>query len=45
MRICIVSPELVKKSWKFKIKNLKKIMRQNQINVDAVCTKHPKLWK
>jgi hypothetical protein len=45
MRICIVSPELVKKSWRYKIKNLKKTMRQNQINVDAVCTKHPKLWK
>lgn len=44
VKICLVSPELVKKSNNSKIKNLKNKLKVKKIKVDAVCTKLPNLW-
>jgi len=44
IKICIVSPELVKKSQRNKIKNLKNFIKKNKIHIDAVCTKNPEIW-
>ena len=40
-KICLVSPELQNHSID-KIENIKKIV--NDLNIDAVCTKHPDMW-
>ncbi|MFL2882667.1 MAG: hypothetical protein ACJZ69_00105 [Pelagibacteraceae bacterium] len=44
VKICIVSPELIKKQHRSKIKNLKRKLTKNKIQVDAVCTKIPNFW-
>jgi len=44
VKICLVSPELVKKS---RLKEVKKIilsLKKNKFKLDAVCTKKPELW-
>lgn len=44
VKICIVSPELVKKK---RIKEINKIilrLKKNNFKIDAVCTKEPKFW-
>ena len=44
VKICIVSPELVKKN---RIKEINKIIykfKRNNFRIDAVCTKKPELW-
>ncbi len=43
-KICIVSPELQGDNNSSKIKILKKQLNDNNINIDAVCTKNPKHW-
>ena len=43
-KICLVSPELVKKT---RIKEIKKIIyyfKKNNFYIDAVCTKRPDIW-
>lgn len=44
VKICIVSPELVKKSRSKEIKTIKSYLKKNKYIVDAVCTKNSKLW-
>ena len=44
VKICIVSPELVNTKLKNKIKYLKKYLKINNFEIDAVCTKFPNLW-
>ena len=44
VKICIVSPELVKKSRSKEIKKIKSYLEKNKYIVDAVCTKNSKLW-
>ena len=44
VKICLVSPELVKKSRLNEIKKIILFLRKNKIIVDAVCTKRPGLW-
>ena len=44
VKICIVSPELVKKSRSKEIKKIKSYLKKNKYIVDAVCTKNSKLW-
>lgn len=46
LKICIVSPELQGYNTE-KIKDFKKIIKENCLEIDAICTKHYniKLWK
>ena len=44
VRICIVSPELVKKKRANEIKKIIFYLKGNNFKVDAVCTKRPDLW-
>ena len=44
VKICIVSPELVKKSRSKEIKKIKSYLKKNKYIVDAVCTKNSELW-
>ena len=44
VKICLVSPELVKKSRLNEIKKIILFLRKNKIIIDAVCTKRPGLW-
>ena len=44
MKLCIVSPELIHKTWKYKIKNLKRSIMVEKFKINAVCTKYPELW-
>ena len=44
VKICLVSPELVKKSRLNEIKKIILFLRKNKIIIDAVCTKRPELW-
>ena len=44
VKICIVSPELVKKSRSKEIKKIKSYFKKNKYILDAVCTKNSKLW-
>ena len=44
VKICLVSPELVKKSRLNEIKKIFSFLRKNKIIIDAVCTKKPELW-
>jgi len=44
MKLCIVSPELIHKTWKYKIKNLKRLIMVEKFKINAVCTKYPELW-
>ena len=44
VKICIVSPELVKKRRVNEIKKLCLYLKKNQLMIDAVCTKKPQYW-
>ena len=44
VKICIVSPELVKKNRIKEIKNIVLKFRKNCLKIDAICTKQPKIW-
>ena len=44
VKICLVSPELVKKSRLNEIKKIFSFLKKNKIIIDAVCTKKPELW-
>ncbi len=43
-KICLVSPELQSFGEK-EVIELKRTLKNQKINVDAVCTKYPSLWK
>ena len=45
IKICIVSPELVKNVSNKKILNFKKSIEKKKIYIDAVCTRKPKIWE
>jgi len=44
VKICLVSPELVKIKRKKEIKKVISFLKKNNFKIDAVCTKKPKLW-
>ena len=44
IKICIVSPEIVKKTSIQKLKKLKNSIQKKNIHIDAVCTKNPEIW-
>ena len=44
VKICIVSPELVKKKRLNEIKKICLYLKKNNFLIDAVCTKKPKYW-
>ena len=44
VKICLVSPELVKKSRVSEIKKIILYFKKNNFTIDAVCTKKPDLW-
>ena len=44
VKICIVSPELVKKSRSKEIKKVISYLKKNKFKIDAVCTKNSKFW-
>ena len=45
VKICMVSPELIKKKRQSEIKRLINNLKKNKFDLDAVCTKKPKLWR
>ena len=45
VKICMVSPELIKKKRQNEIKKIINNLKKNKFNLDAVCTKKPKLWR
>ena len=44
VKICIVSPELVKKNRSKEIKKVISYLKKNKFKIDAVCTKNSKFW-
>ena len=44
INLCLVSPELVKKTRKAEINHLRKKINKLRYNFQAVCTKYPSLW-
>ena len=44
IKICIVSPEIVKKTSEKSLKKLKNSIKKKNIHIDAVCTKNPEIW-
>ena len=44
VKICLVSPELVKKSRVSEVKKIILYLKKNNFTIDAVCTKKPDLW-
>tara|TARA_B100000963_G_C22632361_1_gene675642 strand:- start:768 stop:1352 length:585 start_codon:yes stop_codon:yes gene_type:complete len=44
VKICIVSPELVKKNRSIEIIKIMSYLKKNKFKIDAVCTKKPDLW-
>ena len=44
IKICIVSPEIVKKTTIQNLKKLKNSIKKKNIHIDAVCTKNPEIW-
>jgi hypothetical protein len=45
VKICLVSPELVKKSRRVEIKKTYLKLKKNKTLPDAVCTKAPEIWE
>jgi len=41
---CIVSPELQRQDSSTELEKLKALIRENQLHIDAVCTKRPESW-
>ena len=44
IKICIVSPELVKNNSSKKLEKLKNFIQKKKKHIDAVCTKNPEIW-
>lgn len=44
-KICLVSPELQGRNGEDEIKNMSLTLKNIDIKLDAVCTKHPYLWE
>ena len=44
VKICLVSPELVKIKREKEIKKVISFLKKKNFKIDAVCTKKPKLW-
>ena len=44
IKICIVSPEIVKKTSIQNLKKIKNSIQKKNIHIDAVCTKNPEIW-
>ncbi len=44
VKICLISPELVRKKRINEIPKLISYLKKNKFNIDAICTKNPKLW-
>jgi len=44
IKICIVFPEIVKKTSIKSLKKLKNSIQKKNIHIDAVCTKNPEIW-
>jgi len=44
VKICLVSPELVKKKRVKEIKMITEYLKKNRYFIDAVCTKNPEYW-
>ncbi len=44
VKICLVSPELIKKERAKEVKSIISYLQKNKFKIDAVCTKKPKLW-
>ena len=45
VKICMVSPELIKKKRQNDIKKVINYLKKNKFYLDAVCTKKPELWR
>ena len=45
IKICLVSPELVKKARVIEIKKIIKFLKKNSMKIEAVCTKKTDLWE
>ena len=45
VKICMVSPELIKRKRQNEIKKIINNLKKNKFYLDAVCTKKPKLWR
>ena len=43
-KICLVSPELQGRNDEIEIFNMAKVINNNNMKIDAVCTKYPNLW-
>ena len=43
-RLCLVSPELVRTGSENEMRDLQNLIRENQLNLDAVCTKAKSMW-
>ena len=44
-KICLVSPELQGRNAEKEISSTVSFLKQNEIEIDAVCTKLPDLWR
>ena len=44
-KLCLVSPELQGRAAGEEIHELVKLLQDNEISVDAVCTKRPDIWE
>ena len=44
-KLCLVSPELQGRMASYEIVAMRKLLNQENIEVDAVCTKYPKQWQ
>lgn len=43
-RLCLVSPELVRSNSEIELGQLQRIIRENELYIDAVCTKNKTVW-
>jgi len=44
IRTCLVSPELQRIDYEVELANLRDILKKENLNLDAVCTKFPEVW-
>ena len=44
VKICMVSPELVKRTRSKEIKKIVSYLKKNKLMIDAVCTNNSNLW-
>jgi sugar phosphate isomerase/epimerase len=43
-KTCLVSPELQRTDSEIELKELKELIKVNNLEITAVCTKHPESW-